>query len=369
MGDNTKILDRRPQRRAGMPTAPVKVMIVDDSLTVRSILSRMIDGEDDFEVVSKSSSAELALKELKHTPVDVILLDLEMPGMGGLAALPKILAAHDGIQALVVSSLTEDGAEHTLKALSMGAADTMPKPRAGQFDALYCNALFDKIRALGARSSDRTAPKPVIRVPTVSARLASNRSPKVIAIGGSTGGIHAMCQFLQNLDPHISLPILVTQHLPASFMSVFARQLEIASGRIAHVAENGMTLNKGELYIAPGTGHLSVEARGDDLAAKITHETATSGCTPSVDPMFRSLAKATDGRAIGVVFSGMGKDGSEGAVELCESGGTILVQDQETCAVWGMPGSIAKKGLASAILPPDELGKKLAALLGSAAWK
>lgn len=369
MGDTTKILARRPERRSASRNAPVRVMIVDDSLTVRSILSRMIGGEDDFDVVSKSSSAELALKELEHTPVDVILLDLEMPGMGGLAALPKILDTHDGIQALVVSSLTEDGAEHTLEALSMGAADTMPKPRAGQFDALYCQALFDKIRALGARSSDRVTALPVIRTPAVTAKRTARHSPKVIAIGGSTGGIHAMCQFLQNLAPHINLPILVTQHLPASFMSVFARQLEIASGRKAHVAENGMLLRKGELYVAPGNGHLSVSARGEDLAVRITHEAARSGCTPSVDPMFRSLAVATAGQAIGVVFSGMGKDGSEGAVDFCESGGTILVQDQETCAVWGMPGSIAKKGLASAILPPDQLGRKLSSMVGSATWK
>ena len=336
---------------------PIRVMVVDDSLTARSALSRMIDGEPDLKTVHKTSSAELALQELKSTPADIVLLDLEMPGMGGLAALPRILETHENIQVLVVSSLTSEGAEPTLQALSMGAADTMPKPRSGQFDAHYCKALFDKIRALG-----RTLPaiaSSLKLAPPRPAGILRNRPPRMIAIGASTGGIHAMCTMLKNVSGKMALPILVTQHLPASFMSVFARQLEIASGRPAIVAADGTPIEAGRIHIAPGEGHLNLVTDGPRLVAKITQEPYASGCTPSVDPMFRSMAEQTQGCAIGVVLSGMGKDGADGAQFLHEKGGLLMVQDEESSAVWGMPGSVAKREIAHAILSPEALGRAL----------
>lgn len=360
--DHTKTTDR-----SARGIRPIRVMVVDDSLTARSIIARMIDSEPDLKTVHKTSSAELALQELKSTPADVVLLDLEMPGMGGLAALPKILATHEHTQVLVVSSLTREGAEPTLQALSMGAADTMPKPRAGQFDASYCKALFEKIRALG-HSSPSVRIQPRLAPPKTQTPLRT-RSPRAIAIGASTGGIHAMCSMLRNLSHDVTLPIVVTQHLPGSFMTVFARQLEIASGRPALVAENGTPIATGTIVIAPGEGHLNIVSDGDRLIAKITHEILPSGCTPSVDPMLRSLAETTDGCAIGIILSGMGKDGTEGAQVLHQKGGTLMVQDQESSAVWGMPGNVAKREIASAILPPEGLGTTLSRIARGATWK
>lgn len=341
---------------------------MDDSLTVRSILARLIDAQSDLEIVATASSAEVALKELQKEAVDVVLLDLEMPGMGGLKALPQILSAHASTQVMVVSSLTQDGAEHSLTALSMGAADTMPKPRSGEFGDEYLKALFAKIRSLGPNDRALNNPADDVIVP-LKPLLAGPRRPELLAIGASTGGIHAMCILLRNLPAQFNLPILVTQHLPDSFMSVFARQLAIASSREATVAENGMRIEGPRIFVAPGGGHLNVRRAGNALSARITHQTMPSGCTPSVDPMLESAAQATQGRALGVILSGMGRDGCTGARALVDAGGTIFAQDQKSSAVWGMPGAVSENGIASAIQPPDQLAASIMACLGVAAWK
>ena len=206
-----------PRRHTGRP---VRVMIVDDSLVVRTIISRVISPAPDIEIVAKTGSAELAIAQLTRTPADVVLLDLEMPGMGGLEALPKILAANENTQVLVVSSLTEDGAEHTVAALSMGAADTMLKPRTGEFDEAYRKALIDKIRALACGRGGKSAQTPE-RIAAPRACTSPSRTPQIIAIGASTGGIHALGILLRNLPKSVATPILVAQHLPASFAEVF----------------------------------------------------------------------------------------------------------------------------------------------------
>ncbi|MFZ1743735.1 MAG: chemotaxis-specific protein-glutamate methyltransferase CheB [Pontixanthobacter sp.] len=367
MGVQSKLIEAASPAQRHRPRA-TRVMVVDDSLTVRSILARLIDAEPDLEIVAKASSAELALQQLAKTPADVVLLDLEMPGMGGLVALPKILAANDTTQVLVVSSLTQDHAEDTLAALSMGAADTMAKPQSGEFGAEYCATLFAKIRALGRNRAGNTS-SAIPAAPSARKYGYQPQMPELLAIGASTGGIHAMCILLRNLPAHLNIPILITQHLPASFMGVFARQLAIASSRNALVAEDGMAITGNSIFVAPGEGHLTVQRTASGLIAKITHQTMPSGCMPSVDPMLESVARATEGRAIGVILSGMGRDGALGARTLVESGGNILAQDEESSSVWGMPGAVAGEGLASATLPPEKLAASILASMGAAAWK
>ena len=184
---------------------------------------------------------------------------------------------------------------------------------------------------------------------------------RVLAIGASTGGIHALGHFLGALPPVIGLPILVTQHLPASFMEAFARQLVSASGREAVVAEDGAELMPDRILIAPGDAHLTVVRQGKRLVVRLDRAPAASGCLPSVDPMFASLAEACDGEVLGVVLSGMGRDGADGAVRIVDAGGTVLAQDEASSAVWGMPGAVAKAGLAAAILAPDQLALRIGA--------
>lgn len=338
----------------------VKVMLVDDSLTVRTVFGRMIDREDDLEVVGQAETAEKALLQLRSTPVDVILLDLEMPGMGGLKALPEIMERAGEAQVLVVSSLTEGGAETTLTALSMGAADTMLKPRPGQFDDSYRSNLIDKIRALGARQTPQREPalQDVVRQ-----SAPGRKRPKIVAIGASTGGIHALNLFLRELPAEFDLPILITQHLPGSFIPVFAQQMESAAGRPAILAGKGTPIDRGNIYIAGSEGHLVVRRMGQHVVTGLSHERTENGCLPSVDPMFESLSEAFDGHVAAILLSGMGRDGTRGAEIVAAAGGTVYAQDEASCAVWGMPRGVAEKGLAAAVLPPEELARKLVASL------
>ncbi len=360
--------------------ATTQVVIVDDSLTVRTILKRMVESGENMEVTGTASSAERAIALLKSSRAHVVLLDLEMPGMGGLEALPAILAAGAGAQVLVVSSLTQDGAEHTVSALSMGAADTMLKPRPGGFNEEYRAQLLGKIRALGGSSDDQggageSAPETTAtaarttagsaaasgaeRSPYPGAAPICARAPELVAIGASTGGIHALNILLRALPPEFDLPILITQHLPPSFIPVFARQIEIACARSAVIAEEGTEIRRGEVAIATGHGHMIVRRVGNRLVAGISAEPARSGCLPSVDPMLASAAKACNGRVLAVILSGMGRDGTEGAAELVELGGTVFAQDAQSSAVWGMPGAVSKAGLASFIAPPAALAAAL----------
>ncbi len=338
-------------------------MIVDDSLTVRTIFKRMVESDPAMVIAGTASSAEGALAQLGAEPADVVLLDLEMPGIGGLDALPAILATPAAPQVLVVSSLTMDGAEHTLAALSMGAADTLLKPRPGGFTEDYRTQLLGKIRALGTRGAEPAEEPARLIQPSFARPGLARRSwrPEVIGIGASTGGIHALGLMLRRLAPDFTVPILITQHLPASFIPVFARQVEAACGRPADIAADGMDLRLGRILIAPGHGHIVVRRSGDRLTARISSDPVPSGCTPSVDPMLASLAEACDGRALGVILSGMGRDGVIGAQALVDAGGTIFAQDADTSAVWGMPGAVARAGLASMIAPPERLGEAVMA--------
>ncbi len=363
-----------PETEATDSDCAIRVMIVDDSLTVRTILKRMVESDSAMIVAGTASSGERAIAQLADASADVILLDLEMPGMGGLQALPAILEKGGNAKVLVVSSLTQDGAEHTVSALSMGAADTMLKPRPGGFNEEYRSQLLGKIRALGetgrtggvpadganlVATERATAPARPAAHTAMAPRTALERAPAkrplVMAIGASTGGIHALNIMLRQLSPDFELPILITQHLPASFIPVFARQIEVACGRPTVIAEEGTEISPGEVAIATGHGHMVIRRIADRLIARTSIQPARSGCLPSVDPMFSSLAEACEGRVLGVVLSGMGRDGLEGAQAIVDAGGTIIAQDADTSAVWGMPGAVTKAGLTSLVAPPEAL--------------
>jgi len=360
---------RRQEETAGALNRAVRVMIVDDSITTRTVFSKLVEGDEDLALVAAARTAEEALDQLAKTPVDVILLDLEMPGMGGLRALPSMIKASGGAPILVVSSLTTDGAEQTLTALALGATDTFPKPVSGGFDTGYREMLLDRIRALGCgKEKPKSRAAPVLRRPATR-RPGAGGMPGALAIGASTGGIHALGALLRALPPRLNIPIFITQHLPAAFMSVFCRQLMIASGREAVIAEEGMTPMPDQIIIAPGNAHLVLRSSGGKLVTGLIHTAVSSGCLPSVDPMFASLAESLGNRVVGVVLSGMGRDGTEGAAQIVRAGGTIYAQDEATSAVWGMPRAIADAGLASGILPPDQIASRIAAVMSSATWK
>lgn len=350
--------DSRNERRS--MHGGIRVLVVDDSLVVRSLFSRLIEESDGLLLAGAVSNAEDALQLIAMETVNVILLDLEMPGMGGLAALPLVQQKAPDAKVLVVSRLTADGVEASMQALAEGAADTLQKPSSGGFDKDYREKLVSKIRALGRKplrlaQPNRAAPK---------LRPVSSERAEIIAIGASTGGIHALGQLFSRFPRYPGVPILVTQHLLPSFHEAFCRQLRDVTGIAVASAQDRLVIEANKIYVAPGDAHIVVEEAGEGHQIRLDPRQAPSGCMPSLDPMFASIAMTHGAKALGVVLTGMGRDGADGAIELCEAGGTMLAQSEASSVVWGMPGSIVRAGLASACLHPVDLATKIAELAG-----
>jgi two-component system chemotaxis response regulator CheB len=336
-------------------------MIVDDSMIARAVLSRMVEGDGAFEIAAVAGTAEDAIEALHQVRVDIIVLDLEMPGAGGLKSIPRIIAAAAGAKVMIVSSLAEEGAEHTVAALALGAADTLPKPGTGRFNGRFSEILLGKLKALG-HASTATSRGPDAHPTSLLPLQPMPSDPiDILALGASTGGIHALGALFQALPRRIGVPILVTQHLPSPFMPVFARQLASAAQRPATVAEDGMHVLPDHILLAPGDAHLTLDLAGDQVVVCLTRTRTPSGCMPSVDPMLASVAALYGAGGLGVVLTGMGRDGVEGASRLVARGGSVIAQDEASCAVWGMPRAILEAGLACAALPPEKIARRIAA--------
>lgn len=355
-------------RRDAPAEPPLRLMIVDDSSVARAVLARMLAVCEDLEVVAHAANAEEAIDALRSLEVDIVLLDVEMPGTSGVEALPDIIEAGNGARVLIVSSMAEDGAELTVRALAQGAADTLPKPGTGAFSGRFADTLADRIRRIGR--SERTGRRAAVAPsPPIKLRAMPDRPLGCIALGASTGGLHALISFLKVLPGSIGAPILVTQHLPEIFMPYFAQQLASASGRPACVAVDGQELIDNLVHVAPGSAHLRLERTAKRLRVRHDQRRSASGCLPSVDPMLDSVAEHFGEGALGVMLSGMGRDGLEGSRQIVARGGAMLVQDQATCAIWGMPRAVAEAGLASAILPPEELARRVGHRAKGLPWK
>ena len=354
---------RDRQHGPGSTRRRIRLMIVDDSTVARAVLSRMVETDPAFEIAAVAATAEAAIDALSECRVDVIILDLEMPGAGGLKSIPRIIGAAGGAKVLVVSSLAEDGAEHTVAALALGAADTMPKPGTGRFNGKFSEILLNKIKALGHAVPDASTATYASQAkgPRAALRAMPNDPVSIVAIGASTGGIHALGTLFHALPRKIGVPIVLTQHLPLPFMPVFARQLGAIAHRTAVVAEDGMSLEPDQIYLAPGDAHLTLEPAKTGAVIRLTHGRSASGCMPSVDPMLASVGAVYGEAALGVVLTGMGRDGVEGAARLVSCGGSIIAQDEASCAVWGMPRAVLEAGLASAVLAPDKIARRIAA--------
>jgi two-component system chemotaxis response regulator CheB len=342
-------------------------MIVDDSPIARAVLSRMLSGHKEFEIVALAGDAVEAIDALKSVNIDIVLLDVEMPGTTGIEALPEILRLGKGARVLIVSSLAEDGAEAAVRALALGAADTLPKPGTGNFAGRFSEVLAERLRRIGRAEQAGAAAAHEGEKP-LRLRAATASRLGCVAIGASTGGLHATTEFLRALPAMIGAPLLVTQHLPAVFMPFFARQLQLASGRTTHVASDGLVLQAEEIVLAPGDAHMSLERQSGKVCVRLVDQAAQSGCMPSADVMLSAVAEMFGKNAVGVMMSGMGRDGLAGSRTIVERGGAMLVQDRLSSAVWGMPRAVAEAGLASFILPPADLARRIGAHAAGESW-
>lgn len=341
--------------------APIRVMVVDDSIVARAVLVRLLESEPDIEVVAEAGSGQAALGALGASRPDVVLLDLEMPGMGGLEALPAIIERGGG-RVMVVSSACGDGASASIHALRLGAADTLLKPGVGNLVGTFARELIEKIRRIAA---DLTAPvaatPPLALVPEAEAPASIDAGRlSCIAIGASTGGVHSLAAFFQALPAGVDVPILVTQHLPAPFMSYFAAQLQEMSGRPTKLARDGMPVTPGTILLAPGDAHIGLARIRGTVHVKLERRRMPSGCMPSVDPMLSAVAAIYGPEGLAVILSGMGRDGEVGAAALAKAGGEILAQDAGSSVVWGMPGAVVTSGIARLALPPAALAREVA---------
>ena len=346
----------RVSLRAPEPLPVSRVLIVDDSLVMRSIVQRIVEAAPGFSVCASLPSAQAALDFLAHDAADIILLDIEMPRRSGLDALPDLIAASHKARILVLSSHCGVGAPTTLKALALGASDTLAKPDQRLYPQSFVTALHEKLRVLGdaARFSRQAMP------PVPARPVATQSMLECIAIGSSTGGISAIHELLGALDPRIDAPILITQHLPTDFIPFLVRHIADLGLRPVHAAENGAVLQRGHIYCAPGDAHLGLQASGGTTRIALIPEWPGTAYKPSVDPMFTAVARCFGASGAGVMLSGMGADGLAGAHLLADEGAPIYVQDAQSSTVWGMPGAIARAGLASVMLPPACIARFIA---------
>jgi two-component system, chemotaxis family, protein-glutamate methylesterase/glutaminase len=337
---------------------PLQVLIVDDAVVVRRIMAKVFEDDPRFVVAGVVPSGEEAVEFVRSKPVDLVLLDMNLPGEDGLSVLGKIHSYDRQIQIVLLSATCREGSELALRALAMGASDVIAKPAAGHFSTNFIDHLRDRLLHIMPAHERARTPE---RFDQSAARVRPlGTTVRAVGIGGSTGGIGSVAAVMAGFKGRMPVPIFVTQHLPANFQPLFAEQLRRATHLTVAIAEDGMEVRAGMIYIAPGQAHLSLyRSPAGLISIRHSREACLHGGFPAVDPMFRALARVYGAGACGVVLSGMGRDGLAGAQAIVEGGGWMIAQDHTTSAVWGMPGSIVKAGLASAIQPPSAIAETI----------
>src|SRR5215213_8820171 len=360
---------------------PIRVMVVDDSVVIRGMISRWIDAEPDMKVAASLRTGLDAVNQIERIKPDVAVLDIEMPELDGISALPQLLAKKRDLVIIMASTLTRRNAEISFKALSLGAADYIPKPEstreAGAAETFH-HDLIQKIRHLGARTRRRTSPAASPSIPSISAperaqpvaapgaqlQLArqpfSMLSPRVLLIGSSTGGPQALMTLVAEIGPVIDrFPVLITQHMPPTFTTILAEHLGRASRRPAAEAVDGEIVKPGRIYLAPGGRHMRVVRHGAETVIALDDGPPVNFCKPAVDPLFNSAIDVWQGSIMSVILTGMGSDGMRGGKEIVAAGGSVIAQDEATSVVWGMPGAAANAGICAAVLPLNQIAAKL----------
>jgi two-component system chemotaxis response regulator CheB len=351
---------------------PIKVLIVDDSALVRKLLGEMLSRDREIQVVGAAADPYAAREKIKQLNPDVITLDVEMPRMDGITFLENLMRLRP-MPVVMVSSLTQRGADVTLRALELGAVDFVAKPKVDIAGSLadYADELVAKVKVAAiARISPRaSAPRAATLqvnprrsadavLPASSGGRVLRTTERIIAIGASTGGTEAIREVLAALPPDAPA-IVISQHIPAAFSKPFAERMNQCSAMAVCEAQDGQYILPGHVYIAPGDRHLLVERDGARYRCRLNDGPHVNRHRPSVDVMFRSVAQNVGPNATGVILTGMGDDGARGLKEMAEAGAHTIAQDEASSVVWGMPGTAVRMGAAHQVLPlhrvPDEI--------------
>ena len=360
----------------------IRVMLVDDAVVVRGLFARWVEAEPDLEVVATLRTGRDAVNQLERVDPDVVVLDVDMPELDGIAALPLLLEKKRDLVVIMASTLTRRNAEISLRALSLGAADYIPKPgsnREVSASTAFRRDLIEKIRQLGLRAKrlrhgiKARVSRPAKSAPSIvpaTEEIAPLRlrqmpltPPRVLVIGASTGGPQALNRLVVQIDTVIQrAPVLITQHMPPTFTAVLAEHLARVSKFPVREATDGEEVNAGAIYLAPGGKHMKVERRDGTAVIAIDDGPMVNFCKPAVDPLFASAAQVWGNKVLALVLTGMGSDGLAGAKEIVAAGGYVIAQDEETSVVWGMPGQVTTAGLCSAVLPLPEIGGRITRL-------
>lgn len=345
------------------PDRKIRVLIIDDSIVACRVLSEAISGDPGMEVAGTALSGQLALSQLNAWAPDLVTLDLDMPVMDGMQTLAEIKKVRPRLPVLICSGLTGAGNRHAVKALLGGAADYVTKPSdqkkgSAGFDA-FAKELLDKIKAI-CQPREKTAPLPA--APSAGAApfrepvpTRAGSEPEILVIGVSTGGPLALLELVPGLPADFPAPIVIVQHMPPHFTKSLSDSLAGKARIKVEEGVEGAILKPGKAFIAPGGFHMQVVKRRGRLELAINSEPPVNSCRPSVDVMFRSAVEAIGSRILAVVLTGMGQDGRAGAEAIRKAGGTIFVQDQASSVVWGMPGSIARAGLADRVISLQDM--------------
>ena len=346
----------------------INVLVVDDSVVIRKLVTTVLEADPDITVVGTAASGRIALSKLLQVAPDVVTLDIEMPGINGIETLRELRKTHPRLPVVMFSTLTERGAAATLDALTAGASDYVCKPaNIGSVPEVLDTVraqLLPKIKGLcrasrPSRSAPSSAPRPAV-LGLRSGAAAPTGRVDVIAVGSSTGGPDALTSVLPALPADLPVPVVITQHMPPVFTRLFAQRLDAKCPLHVKEAEDGDAVVPGVVLVAPGDRHLELRQTGAGVRVRLSHAPPENFCRPAVDVMFRSAAAVYGEHVLGVVLTGMGSDGARGAEVLRRAGGEVVVQDQESSVVWGMPGAVIAAGHAHRVLPLRSVAGELA---------
>jgi two-component system chemotaxis response regulator CheB len=341
----------------------IGVLVVDDSVVIRRMVSSVLDDDPDINVVGTASNGRIALDKLAQLRPDIVILDVEMPVMDGLATLRALRLTHPKLPVVMFSALTERGAMATLDALAAGATDYVTKPsHAGSVAASIERVrleLIPKVKGLVGANRARTAPRTTPVVPVTALKSARQDRVDVIAVGCSTGGPDALTSIVAGLPKDFAKPVVVVQHMPPLFTRLFAERLNRSCPLTVSEAVDGQVVRAGHIIVAPGDKHLTVRRQGTDIVVVLGQEPPENYCRPSVDVLFRSVAEIYGAGVLACVLTGMGHDGASGAARIRAAGGRVVVQDEASSVVWGMPGSVVAAGQANDIVPLDRIAETL----------